>query len=388
MRALASVVLSALAFSGLAIGQSRQPAETPLGGRLRAKFEELHKGGSFPGGTAGFALADGASFGIAVGVSDRTVQTPMKPADRLLLGSVGKTYASAVALQLVHEQRIALDDPISKHLGREPWFARIAHSDRMTVRQLMTHTSGLVRYELNPRFTADLSANPDKTWTPEERLSYLFDAQPPFAPGEGWEYSDTNYIVLGMIIEKVTGRAYHDLARERLFGPARLARTVPSDRRVIPGLANGYAGPDNPFGGSDAMLVDGRMTINPQFEWTGGGIASSAEDLARWGKYLYDGRALQPETMRQLLDGVPARLGQNTRYGLGVILRETPDGPVHGHSGFFPGYQAEVVYLPRQKVAVAFQVNSSVPGALGRGMSPARFALEVARIVAADVDGR
>jgi D-alanyl-D-alanine carboxypeptidase len=169
---------------------------------------------------------------------------------------------------------------------------------------------------------------------------------------------------------------------ERLLVPASLRATVPSEGRVIRGLANGYAGANNPFGGSDAMLVDGRMVINPQFEWTGGGVASTAEDLARWGKYLYDGKAFDASMMPQLLDGVPARLGQNTKYGLGVILRETPMGPVHGHSGFFPGYQAELLYLPQQKVAIAFQVNSSVPGALGRGMSPGRFAMELAGIVA------
>jgi D-alanyl-D-alanine carboxypeptidase len=380
MRALASVVLSALAFSGLAIGQSRQPAETPLGGRLRAKFEELHKGGSFPGGTAGFALADGASFGIAVGVSDRTARTPMKPADRLLLGSVGKTYASAVALQLVHEQRIALDDPISKHLGREPWFARIAHSDRMTVRQLMTHTSGLVRYELNPRFTADLSANPDKTWTPEERLSYLFDAQPPFAPGEGWEYSDTNYIVLGMIIERAGSAPYYEQLRRRILQPFGLRETVPADSRRVPGLVQGYAGASNPFGGTDEMIKDGRFAINPQFEWTGGGLAVTAVDLVKWAKLLYEGKVIDASLMDDLLDGVPAKLGPDTRYGLGVIIRPTPLGITYGHSGFMPGYQTDMMYFPGLKTAIAVQVNSSAPRSTGRPLRA--FLVEFAQIVA------
>ena len=160
---------------------------------------------------------------------------------------------------------------------------------------------------------------------------------------------------------------------------------MPSDARVIRGLANGYAGANNPFGGSDAMLVDGRMVINPQFEWTGGGMASTAEDLARWGKRLYDGQAFDPSMLPKLLDGVPARLGQNTKYGLGVIIRETPLGTLYGHSGFFPGYQAEMLYLPTLKAAVAFQVNSSVPRALGQGMSPGRFAIEVMGIVAEEL---
>jgi D-alanyl-D-alanine carboxypeptidase len=191
-----------------------------------------------------------------------------------------------------------------------------------------------------------------------------------------------------MIMEKVTGRSYYDLVRERVLRPAKLAATVPSDARVIPRLANGYAGANNPFGGTDAMLVDGRMVINPQFEWTGGGIASTAEDLARWGKRLYDGDAFNRSMLPELLNGVPARLGPNTKYGLGVIIRETPSGTLYGHSGFFPGYQAEMLYLPGLKAAVAFQVNSSAGGALGRGVSPARFAIEVAGIVAEELAKR
>ena len=176
--------------------------------------------------------------------------------------------------------------------------------------------------------------------------------------------------------------------RARVERPAALDAPVPSDARVIRGLANGYAGPNNPFGGSDAMLVDGRMVINPQFEWTGGGMASTAQDLARWGKRLYEGGAFDPSKLPKLLDGVPARLGPNTKYGLGVIIRETALGTLYGHSGFFPGYQAEMLYLPEQKAAIAFQVNSSVPGALSRGASPGRFTLEVAGIVAEELKRR
>jgi D-alanyl-D-alanine carboxypeptidase len=155
---------------------------------------------------------------------------------------------------------------------------------------------------------------------------------------------------------------------------------------VIEGLSQGYAGPDNPFGGTDAMVADGRFTINPQFEWTGGGMASTAEDLARWGKALYEGQAFDPAMIPRLTNGVPARLGPNTTYGLGVIIRETPLGTTWGHSGFFPGYQAELIYLPSAKVAVAFQVNTSTQGALGR--SATRIALEIAQRVVEETGSR
>jgi D-alanyl-D-alanine carboxypeptidase len=232
----------------------------------------------------------------------------------------------------------------------------------------MTHTSGLVRYEFNPKFTQDLTANPDKVWTGADRLSYLFDAKPPFAPGKGWEYSDTNYIVLGMIIEHVSKSTFYDELQRRVLTPFGLKDTVPADTRTVPGLVQGYAGPNNPFGGSDEMIKDGKFAVNPQFEWTGGGLAVTALDLAKWGKVLYEGKAFDASMMAPFLDGVPARLGPETKYGLGVIIRPTALGVTYGHSGFMPGYQTELMYFPELKTSIAVQVNSSVPRSTGKSL--------------------
>lgn len=353
--------------------------------RLQTHLDSLHANGRFAGAQVGVVLPDGRSFAVAVGFADTARHEAMTTSHKLLSGSVGKTYVSAVAMQLVHEGKLRLETPISTYLGDRPWFSRLPNAQDITVRQLMNHTSGLVRYEFKDQFTKDLTANPGKVWKPEELVAYILDTPAPFAAGQGWDYSDTNYIVLGMIMEEITGRTYYDLATERVLKPLKLANTVPSDRRTIPGLAQGYAGASNPFGGADAMLVNGAMVINPQFEWTGGGIASTAEDLARWGKALYEGKVFDPSMLPVLLDGVAARLGQNTKYGLGVILRESPMGTLYGHSGFFPGYQAEMLYVPSAKVAIAFQVNSSVSGALGRGRSPVREVLELAQMVVASL---
>ena len=363
------------------LGHQGAPAPpVTLQAQLQAKFEELHRAGRFPGGTAGFVLADGSSFAVAVGVSDRSTGTPMKVSDRLLLGSVGKTYASAVALQMIHEKKFGLDDTLDEFFGKAPWFPRIANGSAITVRHLMTHTSGLVRYEFNPKFTQDLSANPDKVWTGVDRLAYLFDAKPPFAPGAGWEYSDTNYIVLGMIIEQVSKNTFYDELRKRMLVPLGLTDTVPADSRTVPGLVQGYAGPGNPFGGADEMIKDGRFAVNPQFEWTGGGLAVTSLDLAKWGKMLYEGKAFDRSMMAQLLDAVPARLGPETKYGLGVIIRPTPLGVTYGHSGFMPGYQTELMYFPDLKASVAVQVNSSATGATGKNLRA--FVIDFATIIA------
>jgi D-alanyl-D-alanine carboxypeptidase len=381
LKHLLAAIIPFVAYS-VTIPWSQQPAPSSAGlqQRLQAKFEELHKAGSFPGGTAGFVLADGTSFGIAVGVSDRTAGTPMKPTDRLLLGSVGKTYAAAVAIQMIHEGKFSLDDTLDRFFANEAWFPRIANASKITVRHLMTHTSGLVRYEFNPKFTEDLSANPDKVWTGPDRLAYLFDAKPPFAPGEGWEYSDTNYIVLGMIIEKVAGTVYYDELRKRILEPHGLKDTVPADSRTVPGLVQGYAGDKNPFGGADEMIKDGRFAVNPQFEWTGGGLAVTALDLAKWGKLLYEGKAFDPSMLPVMLEGPQAKLGPESRYGLGVIIRPSPLGITYGHSGFMPGYMTELVYFPDLKVSVAVQVNTSVPRATGRPLRT--FTIDFARLIA------
>jgi D-alanyl-D-alanine carboxypeptidase len=382
MSRLSSFVRTVVGITAALLPTTRAPAQTSAGGLrdvLQQKLDSLRIAGRIPGLTLGVALPDGSTIALASGESDTAKHVPMRPTDRMLQGSVGKTYVSAVAMQLVHEGRLRLDAPISTYLGRESWFARLPNAAAITVRQLMNHTSGLVRYEFNPRFTADLRLQPLKVWTPEERLAYLFDASAAFAAGQGWDYSDTNYIVLGMIIERITGSTYYAEARRRILEPLGLRNTIPSDNPDLPGVVNGYAGARNDLGGYDASIVNGRMAVNPGLEWTGGGIASTADDLARWAKLLYEGKAFDPSLLSALLDGVPARLGRDVRYGLGVMLRPTALGVTYGHSGFFPGYSTEVMYFPDLRVAVAIEANISSP--TPRGIVP--FLTEAARAVAA-----
>ena len=371
-----------LLFAVAVYGQTGATDTTAVKTAIQLKLNEWHKAGNFPGATLGVVLANGDSFGLAVGISDRETKRPMTPADRMLAGSVGKTFAAATALQLIKEGKIGLDDKIEKYLGREPWFSRLPNAKDITVRQLMNHTSGLVRYEFKEQFTKDLTANPKKAWKPAELVAYLLDEKPPFAAGEGWDYSDTNYIVLGMIIEKVTGRRFYDEANGRLLRPLKLTDTIPQDGPRLKGVVQGYAGPNNPFGGTDAMIVNGNFVINPQFEWTGGGYASTARDLARWAKMIYEGKAFSSDLLPAVLQGVSApMLGRETKYGLGVIIRKTALGTSYGHSGFFPGYMTDMMYFPEHKVAIAVQVNTSVGRSLGKPLS--RVLVEVMEVIAA-----
>jgi D-alanyl-D-alanine carboxypeptidase len=349
---------------------------------LQAQLDSLRAGARFPGATLAIALPDGTTLAVATGMADTVRGEPMTPAARMLAGSVGKTWVAALALQLVQESRLALDAPISDWLGREPWFDRLPNARDITVRMLLRHTSGLGRYEFDPEVTRKLTAEPDHVWTPEERLSYLLGKPAPFAAGQGWNYSDTNYVVLGMILERITGKALNDEIAARLLGPLALRNTMPSDRRELPGVVQGYAGPANPFGGRDAMIEDGRFIVNPQMEWAGGGYAATTTDLARWAAALYQGRAFDPALLSVMLDGVPAPgLGRDARYGLGVIITTTDLGPGWGHSGFFPGYLTEMRFYPELRFAVALQFNTSVGRAIGR--NPAALLHGFARTVAA-----
>jgi D-alanyl-D-alanine carboxypeptidase len=355
-------------------------ATSSLPQKLQAKIDDWHKNGKFAGATVGVCLADGKCFGLATGFSDLETKTPMKPTDIMLAGSVGKTFAAVLALQLVKEGKINLDEKIEKYLGKETWFNRLPNAKDITVRQIMNHSSGLVRYEFNPKFIKDLNASPDKIWKPEELISYLFDTKANFEAGKDWEYSDTNYIVLGMIIEKVTGKKYYDLVKKRILKPLKFKRTFPQDTRQIKGLIQGYAGEGNEFTGRDKVIENGKFTFNPQFEWAGGGMVSNSEDLARWAKLMYEGKIIDTSLVSEMLNGIPAKLGRDAKYGLGVIIRRSQTGVLtYGHSGFFPGYLTEMMYFPDKKISVAIQVNTSVPANLGK--STARVSLELSEII-------
>ncbi|MBL8824784.1 MAG: beta-lactamase family protein [Planctomycetia bacterium] len=329
--------------------------------KLQAKLDALFKQSSIPGVSAAVAMPDGKVISVTAGWADKEAKKKMAADTLQIQGSVGKTYVAAIALQLIHEKKLNLDEKVHTYLCHQQWYSKLPNASDITVRMLMNHTSGIMRYELDPKFIADLTKSPTKEWKPAERLEYVFGKKPKFEAGKGWDYSDTNYIVLGLIIEEMTGKSIEDLIKTRLLEPLGLKQTMSTNRLTIPGLAQGYAGPQNPFGGKELMLnADGSMIVNPQFEWTGGGMASTTADLAMWGKLMYEGKAFDASMLPIMLQGVKApMLGRDAQYGLGVILRPTPHGKTYGHSGFFPGYMTEMMHWPESKICVAVQVNTS-----------------------------
>ncbi len=340
--------------------------------RAAAKLDELRASGGFPGATVGFVLADGRAASVSTGLADVENKRPLAPTDRMQAGSIGKTYFAAVTLQLVSEGKLNLDDKIERWLGRESWFNRLPNAKDITLRMLMNHSSGIPEHVLNKDFLAALRADPDKLWKPEELLAYIFDAKPLFPAGQGWSYADTNYILVGIIVEKVTQKSFYGEVEKRILKPLALKQTIPSVSRTIPGLIPGYSMPNSPFGFTGRTIIDGKFIINPQCEWTGGGFASTAEDLARWAKALYEGKVLKPAALTQMLTGVEAAGGRGggggNKYGLGVQIRQTPWGVSYGHGGWFPGYLSEMEYFPQYKVAIAVQVNTDEFGKVKKSL--------------------
>jgi len=330
----------------------------PPGDRIKQLTDSLRKAGNFPGLSVAVCLPDGKIITASSGWSDKEKQIPLIPGHRFLQGSVGKTYAAAIALRLIKEGKVNLDEKVAVYIGHHSWYHRIPNAADITVRMIMNHTSGVMRYEFKDQFTKDLRSNIERSWLPEELLHYILDEKASFAAGEGWEYSDSNFILLGMIIEQVTGKKYYELLQQELLTPLQLNNTFPSDSRRLQGLSQGYAGEQNPFGLQNKVIGEDRLfIINPQFEWTGGGVYSTTADLARWGQLLYEGKVA--DTALMLSGAVPAKLGRDVQYGLGVIIRSTIAGVAYGHSGFFPGFLTEMYYFPRHKICVAVQANSS-----------------------------
>jgi D-alanyl-D-alanine carboxypeptidase len=346
----------------------RKPDLLLLRQKIQTKLDELHTGSDYPGVTVGLALADGTSISVSSGFSDLENRVPMLPSDRMLSGSIGKTYVSAVMLQLVQEGKVKLDEKIERWFGHEKWFGRLPNWSEITVRMLMNHTSGIQEHVLNKQLIDELRKNPDKVWPPEELISYILDSKPLFPAGQGWSYADTNYILVGMIIERVTKNTFYDELTRRILKPLKLEQTVPANSRSIPGLITGYSRKGSPFGFEGRVITDGRFIINPQFEWTGGGLATNADDLARWAKALYEGRVVKKPYLEQMLVAVEAKTGKGDKYGLGVQVRQSEWGLTYGHGGWFPGYLSEMEYFPRHKTAIAVQFNTDAFNKLNRSL--------------------
>lgn len=326
---------------------------------LQARLDSLTDNQVVPGATLSVRLSDGTDISLASGLADVEGKIPIKPDDIMFSGSVGKTYVAAVILRLYEQGLIDLKASAGSYLTDEEWFQKVPNAPDITVEMLMNHTAGIPEYVYHNEVWEALKEDPDREWSVEDRLSYIFNDPPTNPPGEGWAYADSHYLVLGLIIEKVTGRTYYEVLDELILGPCNLKNTFHSDRRSIPGLIPGYTNLTEEFMLPRKMLNDNRYAFNPQMEWTGGGLASTVSDLTLWGSLLYGGSVLRPETLKLMLTPAPheTTLFEKSGYGLGSFVGETDGVAYYGHTGFAPGYITYLQYIPEYKIALAMQVN-------------------------------
>ncbi|MEU4768665.1 serine hydrolase domain-containing protein [Actinosynnema sp. NPDC023794] len=292
-------------------------------------------------------VSDGRQqFTARAGTAEVDSPRPVPTDGRFRVGSITKTFVSTVVLQLVGEGEVELDAPVQRYLP-----GLLPDGDRITVRHLLQHTSGLYNY------TAALPLGPDgvlsiryKTWAPTELVA-LSTAQPlDFQPGTGWKYSNTNYVVAGMLVEKVTGRPYGAAVEQRVLRPLGLRSTsVPGARTAIPGPhAHGYI----TAGGQVVDITE----FNPSVAYAAGEMISTTADLDRFLDALLDGRLLRPAQQAELTSTLPTSNG----YGLGIEKTDLPCGvAVWGHGGGIPGYSSLTISTPDTKTRLTASLTSA-----------------------------
>lgn len=340
--------------------------EAPLQQRFQTELEALQQEFQFPGATAAFIYGDSDSGVAAAGMADLEAKTPMQTGSRMLAASVGKSFVAATVIALEQDGVLSLDDPLARWLGEQPWYSRLPNHRSITLFHLLTHTAGIPDHVYDkafPHIWNRIQSDSEFRFNPSTLIEIILDQTALFAPGTDWAYTDTGYILLGMVIEKATGKSYYEEVSQRFLKPMALGQTTPSNSRELVDLVAGYTSPDNPFGlaiPTKSTTAPGVMAWNPAVEWTGGGLVSNAGDLARWAKQLYGGEALATDYLETLTRSVPiGGPDSGIRMGLGVVMyQQGPFGPAWGHGGVIPGYVTSMRYYPDHELAIVFQINT------------------------------
>jgi D-alanyl-D-alanine carboxypeptidase len=329
-----------------------------LAEQLQRLLDDTVADGTIPGAVLSVRLPDGTTWTGASGVADRDAGTPIQPDTRVRIGSLSKMFTAVVALQLIEEGKIDLEAPISTWLP-----GMVPNGEKITIRQLLQHTSGLYDYLEDRRFLRRAYEDPQRNWTPEELVEYAVDFPPSFAPGSkgNWDYSNTNYVLLGMIIERVTGNSLDQELRRRIFEPLDLRATyvVPAEKVQGP-QARGYSKSDD------------HTEVAMSFTFGSANIVTTMDDLRTFGMALFAGDLLDDsarEQMQQFVNGKGKYDMPDLEYGLGLMGNQLPIAAgeagevrkqrVVGHIGGFGGFRAATWYAPEDGTLVALAVNQS-----------------------------
>ncbi|AXK18935.1 beta-lactamase family protein [Bacillus cereus group sp. N11] len=299
------------------------------------------------------ASNNGKTSSYTAGVADLSTKKPVKSDYRFRIGSVTKTFTATTVLQLVGENRVQLDDSIEK------WLPGLIQGNgydgnQITIRQLLNHTSGIAEYLKSK--DADIM-NSKKTYTAEEIVKIGLALPPDFSPGKGWSYSNTGYVILGMLIEKITGNSYAEEIEKRIIEPLDLSNTfLPGNSPVIPGKnhARGYVKTE---GTSELKDI---TYYNPSLANSAGDMISNADDLNKFFSSLLSGKLLKERELKEMLTTVPVEgKAVGDGYGLGIYETKLPNSvSVWGHGGGIPGFTTFAGGVIGGKHTLAVSINS------------------------------
>ncbi len=280
----------------------------------------------------------------AFGMANLELDVPLKVDHVFRIGSVTKQFTAAAILQLAEQGKISLQDDLTKFIPDYP-----TQGKKITVEQLLNHTSGIKSYTDMQEWD---DATRRKDFTPAALIDYFKNQPMDFEPGAKWEYNNSGYILLGYIIEKVSGQTYAEYVTEHFFKPLGMKNSYYGDvEPVIKNRAAGYSQAD----------VEGKYANAPYLSMTqpyaAGSLLSTVEDLYTWTKALHGGKVIQPESLKKATTSCILPDGTNTNYGYGLSMHNLLGSPTVEHSGGIHGFLSDLVYLPKEDVCVAILTN-------------------------------
>lgn len=325
--------------------------------KLQANLDEGVNRLKVPGMQAFVLTPDGKTWSGTSGTIDLARREPMQREDILRVGSVTKTFTAVIVLKLAEEGRLRLDDPIAK------WFPDFPNAEEITVRQLLNHTSGIP--EIIPKVLMK-SIIPSTTWQPEELVNLIAQDEASFTPRGVFAYSNTNYILLGLITEKISAKPFTQQLHERIIDPLNLENTyfVPYEQapdRLVPGF-------DRDLSSFPGMLDVGKNNTSwATAAFTSGALASTADDLGTFFERLFAGALLSQPSMAEMTAFVSASnpgFSEQNGYGLGLMRLEVDGQELVGHVGEFMGSTSIAMYSPDRKHLIVVTCNLSYPNLL------------------------
>jgi D-alanyl-D-alanine carboxypeptidase len=333
----------------------RSLSDIAVSARLQAALDAQVAAGA-PGALARIeAPAAGLMWAGSAGHLARGKSPALRPDDAFRVASVTKSVTAAVAVRLDSEGRLALDEPLAEQLAPEllqRWHALDA-LPRTTPRQLLTHTSGVPNYFRQDSFAAQLRGEPRRAWRPVELVDHAArHGAPHFGPGESFEYSDTGYVIAGILVEHATGRHLHEVYRELVFDPLGMEAT----------WLEGYEPARSATVAHHYSAELDWTTINPTVDWAGGGLVTTAPDLARYVRGLWSARIIDSCGLNELTRWTPGASFppdsglRYERYGLGMGSNTVEGMELLGHTGFVGAF---AFYAPERDAVLVGTHNAS-----------------------------